>query len=201
MIPKLKTSNCLIIVLGSLIQAVGIYNIHALSNVTEGGVLGMTLLLRQWFQLSPAVTSLILNAICYALGWKTLGRSFIAYSALSIGTYSAAYAVLEQFPPLWPGIADYPLIAAVAGAMFIGVGAGICVRMGGATAGDDALAMSLNHITGWSVERIYLISDLAVLTLSLSYIPFRRIAWSLLTVILSGQIIGLIQKMGRKTPE
>ena len=201
MIPKLKTSNCLIIILGSLIQAVGIYNIHALSNVTEGGVLGMTLLLRQWFQLSPAVTSLILNAICYALGWKTLGRSFIAYSALSIGTYSAAYAVLEQFPPLWPGIADYPLIAAVAGAMFIGVGAGICVRMGGATAGDDALAMSLNHITGWSVERIYLISDLAVLTLSLSYIPFRRIAWSLLTVILSGQIIGLIQKMGRKTPE
>ena len=201
MIPKLKTSNCLIIILGSLIQAVGIYNIHALSNVTEGGVLGLTLLLRQWFHLSPAVTSLVLNAICYALGWKTLGRAFIAYSALSIGTYSAAYAVLEQFPPLWPGIADHPLIAAVAGAMFIGVGAGICVRMGGATAGDDALAMSLNHITGWSVERIYLVSDLVVLTLSLSYIPFRRIAWSLLTVILSGQIIGLIQKMERKTPE
>ena len=201
MIPKLKTSNCLIIILGSLIQAVGIYNIHALSNVTEGGVLGLTLLLRQWFQLSPAVTSLVLNAICDALGWKTLGRAFIAYSALSIGTYSAAYAVLEQFPPLWPGIADHPLIAALAGAMFIGVGAGICVRMGGATAGDDALAMSLNRITGWSVERIYLISDLAVLTLSLSYIPFRRIAWSLLTVILSGQIIGLIQKIGRKTTE
>ena len=201
MIPKLKTSNCLIIILGSVIQAVGIYNIHALSNVTEGGVLGLTLLLRQWFQLSPAVTSLALNVICYALGWKTLGRAFIAYSALSIGTYSAAYAILEQFPPLWPGIADHPLIAAVAGALFIGVGAGICVRMGGATAGDDALAMSLNHITGWSVERIYLISDLTVLTFSLSYIPFRRIAWSLLTVILSGQIIGLIQKIGRKTSE
>ena len=195
MIPKLKTSNCLIIILGSVIQAVGIYNIHALSNVTEGGVLGLTLLLRQWFQLSPAVTSLVLNVICYALGWRTLGRAFIAYSALSIGTYSAAYAILEQFPPLWPGIAGHPLVAAVAGALFIGVGAGICVRMGGATAGDDALAMSLNHITGWPVERIYLISDLTVLIFSLSYIPFRRIAWSLLTVILSGQIIGLIQKM------
>lgn len=195
MIPRLKTSNCLIIVLGSVIQAVGIYNIHALSNVTEGGVLGLTLLLQQWFGLSPAVTSLVLNAICYALGWKTLGRAFIAYSALSIGTYSTAYAVLEQFPPLWPGIADHPLVAAVAGALFIGVGAGICVRMGGATAGDDALAMSLNHIAGWSVERVYLVSDLTVLTLSLSYISFRRIAWSLLTVILSGQIIGWIQKL------
>ena len=195
MIPKLKTSNCIIILIGSIIQAIGIYNVHAISNVTEGGVLGLTLLLKQWFALSPAVTSLVLNAICYALGWKTLGKSFIAYSALSIGTYSGAYALCEQFPPLWPEIANYPLIAAIAGALFIGIGAGICVRAGGATAGDDALAMSLNHITGWPIERIYLISDLTVLILSLSYIPFRRIAWSLLTVVLSGQIIGLIQKI------
>ena len=198
MIPKLRMSNCLIIVLGSVIQAIGIYNVHAISNVTEGGVLGLTLLLKQWFALSPAVTSLVLNAICYALGWKTLGKSFIAYSALSIGTYSAAYAVLEQFPPLWPEIVNYPLIAAIAGALFIGIGAGVCVRAGGATAGDDALAMSLNHITGWPIERIYLISDLTVLVLSLSYIPMKRIAWSLLTVVLSGQIIGLIQKINKK---
>lgn len=198
MIPKLRTSNCLIIILGSVIQAMGIYNIHAISNVTEGGVLGLTLLLKQWFLLSPALTSLILNIICYALGWKTLGKSFIAYSALSIGTYSAVYGLLEQFPPLWPDIAAHPLIAAVAGALFIGIGAGICVRAGGATAGDDALAMSLNHLLGWPIERIYLISDLTVLTLSLSYIPFRRIAWSLLTVVLSGQIIGLIQKLPKK---
>ena len=198
MIPKLKTSNCLIIILGSVIQAIGIYNVHAISNVTEGGVLGLTLLLKQWFALSPAVTSLVLNAICYALGWKTLGKSFIAYSALSIGTYSAAYAFLEQVPPLWPEIASYPLIAAIAGALFIGIGAGVCVRAGGATAGDDALAMSLKHITGWPIERIYLISDLTVLTLSLSYIPIKRIAWSLLTVVLSGQIIGWIQKINKK---
>ena len=195
MIPKLRTSNCIIIILGSVIQAIGIYNVHAISNVTEGGVLGLTLLLRQWFALSPAVTSLVLNAICYALGWKTLGKSFIAYSALSIGTYSAAYAICEQFPSLWPEIVHYPLIAAIAGALFIGIGAGVCVRAGGATAGDDALAMSLNHITGWPIERIYLISDLTVLVLSLSYIPVRRIAWSLLTVVLSGQIIGWIQKI------
>lgn len=194
MMPKLKTVNCLVIILGSVIQAVGIYHIHALSNVTEGGVLGLTLLLRQWLRLSPAVSALVLNVLCYALGWRTLGRSFLAYSALSIGTYSAAYAVLERFPPLWPAIAEHPLLAAVAGALFIGVGAGSCVRMGGATAGDDALAMSLHRIAGWPVERIYLISDLTVLLLSLSYIPAKRMVWSLLTVVLSGQIIGWIQK-------
>ena len=195
MLPKLKASNCVILFVGSIIQAVGIYNIHAVSSVTEGGVLGATLLLRHWFGISPAISSFLLNAVCYALGWRILGKSFLAYSALSIVTYSAFYAVIEQFPPLWPGIADDPLLAAVAGALFIGIGAGLCVRAGGATAGDDALAMSISHIAKIDIQWVYLISDLAVLLLSLSYIPFRRIFYSLLTVILSGQIIGLIQKI------
>ena len=194
MLPKLKASNCLILFAGSIIQAVGIYNIHAVSRVTEGGVLGATLLLRHWFGISPAITSFLLNGVCYALGWRTLGKSFLAYSALSIGTYSAFYALFEQFPPLWPRIGAYPLLAAMAGALFIGIGAGLCVRAGGATAGDDALAMSISHIAKIDIQWVYLVSDLTVLLLSLSYIPLRRIFYSLLTVILSGQIIGWIQK-------
>lgn len=195
MLPKLKYSNCLVLLLGSIIQAIGIYNIHSLSNVTEGGVLGLTLLIQHWFHISPAVSSLILNLACYALGWRTLGKEFIGYSLLSICIYSVSYGILEQFPPMWPHIVQYPLLAAIAGALFIGIGAGLCVRAGGATAGDDALAMSFSHIFHWPIERIYLVSDLTVLVLSLSYIPVKRIAYSLLTVVLSGQIIGIIQKI------
>lgn len=196
--PKLKFSNCIIIVLASVFQAFGIYNVHALANVTEGGVLGATLLIQHWLHISPALSALVLNIACYALGWKTLGRSFLAYSAISILSYSAGYALFEQFPPLFPEIAAHPLLAALAGALFIGIGAGLCVKCGGATAGDDALAMSLSRILRWPIERIYLFSDLLVLLLSLSYIPFRRIAYSLLTVVLSGQIIGIIQKLNAK---
>lgn len=195
MLPKLKPSNCLVIILGSIIQAIGIYNIHAVSNVTEGGVLGATLLIRHWLDISPAVSSLILNLFCYLLGWRTLGKNFIAYSILSICTYSAGYALCEQFPPLWPEIAHMPMLAAVAGALFIGIGAGLCVRAGGATAGDDALAMSLSHLAKVDIQWVYLISDLTVLGLSLSYIPLKRILYSLFTVVLSGQIIGFIQKV------
>ena len=194
-LPKLKLRNCIILLIGSIIQAIGIYNIHAVSSVTEGGVLGLTLLLKHWFDLSPAISSFVLNLICYGIGWRTLGKEFIGYSLISICIYSVSYGICEQFPPFWPEIGSYPLIAAILGALFIGIGAGLCVRAGGATAGDDALAMSFSRIFGAPIERIYLISDLTVLLLSLSYIPFRRIFWSLLTVILSGQIIGLIQKI------
>jgi uncharacterized membrane-anchored protein YitT (DUF2179 family) len=195
---KLKFSFCIIAFLSSAFQAFGMYNVHALSGVTEGGVLGLTLLIDHWFAISPAISGFILNAACYILGWRTLGRTFIGYSLIAAGGFSVGYAVCELFPPLWPGIAAYPLLAALIGALFIGIGAGVCVRIGGATCGDDALAMSLSHILRKPIEQIYLVSDLTVLGLSLSYIPFKRIIYSLITVILSGQIIGWIQKIHAK---
>lgn len=192
---KLKPSYCWIAFLSSAFQAFGMYNIHALSGITEGGVLGATLLIEHWLRISPAISSLIMNGACYFLGWQTLGKEFIGYSVVAACGYSVCYGICELFPPLWPGIAWYPLLAAVTGALFIGIGAGLCVRVGGATSGDDALAMSLSHITKIPIQWIYLISDLTVLGLSLSYIPFRKIGYSLLTVVLSGQIIGWVQKI------
>lgn len=195
---KLKISYCIIAFLSSAFQAFGMYNVHALSGVTEGGVLGLVLLIDHWTGISPAVSGFVLNAACYLLGWRTLGKTFIGYSVIAAAGFSVGYGICELFPPLWPGIASYPLLAAFVGALFIGIGAGICVRVGGATSGDDALAMSLSHILKTPIERIYLVSDLTVLGLSLSYIPLRRIIYSLITVILSGQIIGWIQKIHAK---
>ncbi len=191
---KLKPVNCVTAFFASAFQAFGMYHIHALADITEGGVLGTILLLEYWFDISPAISSFILNAVCYAFGWKTLGKTFIGYSLFAACGYSLSYGICEQFPPLWPGIANMPLLAALSGALFIGIGAGLCVRAGGATTGDDALVMSLFHITKIPIQWIYLVSDLTTLLLSLTYIPLRRIAYSLLTVVLSGQIIGLIQK-------
>lgn len=195
---KLKFSRCAVAFLGAAIQAFGMYNIHAPADVTEGGVLGLTLLLQHWLYISPAISGFLLNAVCYLLGWRTLGREFLGYSAVAALGFSLGYRVCECFPPLWPGIGGYPLPAAIAGALFIGIGAGICVRAGGATSGDDALAMSLSHLLKTRIERIYLVSDLTVLVLSLSYIPLSRILYSLLTVVLSGQIIGWIQKIPQR---
>ena len=194
MLPRLKLTNCLVVLLGGFIQAVGICNVHAYADVTEGGVLGMTLLLEYWLHMSPALSSALLNALCYFIGWKTLGRDFLWYSILAGGAFSISYALIEPFAPLWPLLADMPGAAAIIGALFVGVGAGLCIRAGGAPGGDDALAMALNRLTRLEIQWIYLITDFTVLGLSVSYIPMERLLWSLLSVVLSGQIIGWIQK-------
>ena len=196
---SITLKNSAVTLLGSFILAFGLYNVHSISGVTEGGVLGATLLLEHWTGISPAVTGGIMNILCYVLGWKLLGKEFIVYSVLATAGFSGTYKICEQFPHLWPGLADMPLAAALIGALFVGVGAGLCVRIGGAPSGDDALAMSISHATGWKIQWVYLMTDLIVLGMSLSYIPLTRIGYSLFTVLLSGQLIGLIQNWGRKS--
>ena len=138
----------LLLLSGSAILSFGLYQVHSISGVTEGGVLGLTLLGHHWLGISPSVSSLILNAACascWAGGcWR---RGFVWRSIVAGGAFSLFYAVFEQFPILVPELSEHPLIAAVAGAMFVGVGVGLCVRAGGAPGGDDALSMSLEHVT------------------------------------------------------
>lgn len=186
-------------VLGAAIQAFGMYHIHAQSAITEGGILGFTLLFHHLFGLSPALSGFLLTALCYVMGWKLLGKEFLWYSALSAAGFSLFYRVFSFFAPLFPQIGYYPAAAAILGGCFIGIGAGITVRCGGATTGDDALAMSLSQQFHWDIRLIYLCSDLTVLLLSLCYIPLQRIIWSVLTVLISGQLIGHLQKIPRKS--
>ncbi|MBC3514907.1 YitT family protein [Neobittarella massiliensis] len=192
--------NYLTIMLGAAILAFGIYNVHRQAGITEGGVLGMTLLLDRWFGISPAVGELVMDIICYAVGYKVLGGAFARYSLVATCSFALSYGVYEMFPPLLPDLSAHPLVAAVLGAVFVGVGVGLAVRVGGACGGDDALAMVLAKKLRWPISRCYLSTDLAVLLLSLSYIPLGRIAYSLITVTISSFLIGKVQTVGKKEP-
>lgn len=192
---EIKLSSVLLLLAGSALLAFGLYNVHSISNVTEGGILGLTLLLEHWFGISPSFSGFLLTALRYFLGWKILGKRFLVFSFISAIGFSVFYGIFEQFDPLFPQIGEMPFLAAVVGALFVGISVGICVRVGGAPTGDDALAMSLSSVLPVDIQWIYLASDLVVLFISLSYIPLNKILYSLLTVLLSGQIIGIIQKI------
>lgn len=198
---SLKPNYCIIAFISSAFLAFGLYHVHSISGVTEGGVLGLTLLLEHWFDISPSVSSFVLNLACYALGWKLLGKEFIAYSAIATVGFSVSYKINELFEPVWPELSSMPLLSAIIGAIFVGLSVGICVRVGGAPGGDDALAMSISHLTKIKIEWIYLFFDLVVLGASISYISIKRIGFSLLTVIISGQIIGFVQKIKLPAPK
>ena len=74
-----------------------------------------------------------------------------------------------------PDLGGRPLLAAVLGGLFVGLGVGMIVRAGGASGGDDALALAIAKAVKCPLSRAYLATDLTVLLLSVSYIPLRKI--------------------------
>ena len=186
------------LVLGAAILAFGLYNVHAQSCITEGGVLGATLLIRRWTGITPAVSEVVLDVLCYGLGVKILGKDFLKRAIAATGCYAAFYAINERIGYVLPDMSAQPLLAAIAGGLFVGVGVGLVVRAGGAAGGDDALALVMAKVFRIDVSRAYLMTDTIVLLLSLSYIPMANIACSLVTVMLSSFIIGRIHAFGKK---
>ena len=53
----------LCIVIGTAIASFGLHNIHQRTGITEGGVLGMILLLHHWFGIPAAIASPVLDLI------------------------------------------------------------------------------------------------------------------------------------------
>ena len=189
----LSVKKVLLIILGAAVCSFGIHNIHQRTAITEGGVIGMMLLINRWLGLPPAVITPVLDITCYALAFRYLGGQFIKISVISTLSVSLFYDFWEMFPPMLPDLSAYPLAAALAGGVFVGIGVGLIVRQGGSSGGDDALALTISHVTRWRLSRAYLFTDLVVLVLSLSYIPLQRIFFSLITVTLSSFLIDRVQ--------
>ena len=187
MVDGLTVKKILLILLGAMICSFGIHNIHQRTNITEGGVIGLTLFAEHWLRLSPAYITPILDIACYLLAFRFLGGRFIKISIISTFFVSLFYKIWELFPPMLPDLSNRPLIAA---------GVGLIVRQGGSSGGDDALALSISHLLRWRLSRAYLFTDVVVLLLSLSYIPVMRIAFSLITVTISSYLIDYVRGYG-----
>lgn len=191
----ITVKTVLTILLGAMVCSFGIHNIHQRTNITEGGILGLMLLLEHWFNISPAYLTPVLDLICYALAFKFLGFGFIKLSAVATLSMSLFYKLWEAFPPMLPDLSAHPLAAAVLGGVFVGIGVGLIVRQGASGGGDDALAIVLAKLFNWRLARAYLFTDVTVLLLSLSYIPFKRIVFSLVTVTISSNLIDLVKDL------
>lgn len=190
----LTIKKILILLLGAMICSFGIHNIHQRTNITEGGIMGLMLLIEHWFKISPAYITPVLDIACYVLAFKFLGGKFIKLSIISTLFISGFYKIWELFPPMLPDLSAHPLIAAILGGIFVGIGVGLIIRQGGSSGGDDALALTISHTLRWKVSRSYLFTDIVVLLLSLTYIPVTRIIFSLITVTISSHLIDWVKE-------
>lgn len=193
----LSLRSFLRIIFGSAILAFAVLNVHDQSYVTEGGILGLMLFFKKMLGIDPSISSIVLDILCYILGYKILGREFIKKSMVATVLFAGFLNLFKFTGTILPPLYDSPFTAAVVGGILIGLGCGLVVTEGGATGGDDALALAISDKFNLSLAMVYIICDVVVLLISISYIPVTQLVFSLLTTTISSVIVGQIELRSR----
>jgi len=188
---NLSVRDLLMIVSGNTIMAFALVNIHIPAEITEGGGIGLSILLSKSLSISPAVSPLFIDAALYALGVVILGRGFLRKACFATLTYTSVYALMLKIGPVLPALSEHPGPAAVLGGLLIGLGCALVVTRGGAAGSDDCYALIVSEFTPLSLGGAYFMSDFVILMLSgLLYLPMENVLWSLLTTLISSFTLG-----------
>lgn len=186
------------IMIGTAVYAFGLHMFLIPNHFMEGGVTGVAILLNYVFGFPPSITTLVLNLPLFIIGWRLVGRTAMYYSIF--GTFSLSFflwimeIILEHhvISPIATGH-DLLLASLYAGAS-IGAGLGIVFRFGGTTGGSDILARIGYKLKGWPMGRSMLWIDTCVIGLSVFYLSWDKLLYTLIIVFIAAKVIDIIQQ-------
>lgn len=186
------------IIAGSAIYAFGLLYFIIPNELMEGGVTGITVLLNYAFNISPSISTMVLNIPLFLIGLKILGKRQSIYTGIGIASLTLFLWLFELlinrgFVVPFRTEHDYILASLYAG-VTLGAGLGIVFRFGGTTGGSDIIARIINRKFGFSMGQIILSLDILIIGLSLFYIPLERILYTFVAVFIASKVIDFIQE-------
>ncbi|MNS28453.1 hypothetical protein D3C71_356420 [compost metagenome] len=186
------------ILLGTAIYAFGLLYFIIPNKLMEGGVTGITILLKYAFSISPSLSTLILNIPLFLLGWKVLGSRQIIFTGIGIGSLTFFLWLFElMIRKGWiiPFATEHDyILASLYAGVTLGAGLGLVFRFGGTTGGSDIVARICNRKYGWSMGQVILALDVIIIGISLFYIKKEQILYTLVAVFIASKVIDFIQE-------
>lgn len=180
------------VLIGSFILAAALYHIHFQNHLTEGGFVGIALFIQNFYDISPSISTVIMDIPIILLCASFLGRKMVGYSFLGSISFGVFYSLMENYSPFTVDLSNNLFVAAIVGGALAGIGLGFILRFGGATGGDDILTIVLSKRTRFTIGQIFFVFDAIVLALSLYYLNWTEIAFTILSIAVQAKTLDLI---------
>ena len=169
----------LFILFGSFIYALGV-NLFTIPNrLSEGGLLGITIVAHYLFHWSQGVVNFVLNIVLLLVGYKFFEKRAFIYTLISIAASSVCLFFIENISRI---LTHDTLLASVFAGLLVGAGVGFVFRSDGTTGGTSILASIANRFLGWSMGKAVLIMDIVVVAGSAFIIGLEKAMYTLLAV-------------------
>ncbi len=187
--PLLKVlSKFSLLLIGSLIAAVGLEIFLVPNNIIDGGIVGISIIASYLTPVPLGVFTLVLNIPFLLIGYKQIGKSFMISSLFSIVCFSTFISLIH--PVL--GITSDVLLATVFGGIILGAGVGLILRQGGSLDGTEIIAIIVNKYTVFSVGQIVMIMNIFIYSCAALILGWDRALYSMLAYFVAHKAIDIV---------
>lgn len=181
----------LIIVLGSAVFAVGFQFFMFPNGIISGGVTGVAMLINVFSGWPVGVLVIILNIPLFLVSWRHFGLGFIVGSLVGMILSSV---FIDLFATSNIVLTGDPMLAAIIGGVFKGVGLGVIYYVGATTGGIDIVAKMLRQkYPQINFGTLILIMDTVIVVLYASVFgKYESAMYALVAMFVVSKVIDLV---------
>lgn len=183
-----QVKNNLMIVAGCIVYGFGLNMFIKANGLALGGFSGLGLILNYKFGFPIGAFFIIANIPLLLISFKVWGRRYVFNTMVGV-IVSSITAELFAGQAL---VVDDPLLPAIYGGLFNGLGIGIVLRGSGTTGGSDILAQLCNKYRGTSLGTFYLCFDACVLMIVAVIYGLTTTLYSMVAVFISSNVVNLV---------
>ncbi len=125
----------------------------------DGGVTGLSILVSHGSEEYIGLILIVLNIPFIIIGYKKIGKTFAVQTSISIGLLTTALI----FIPINGIKTEDPILIALFGGFFIGLGIGLVIKGGGVLDGLEVIAAYTNRKFGLSTSEIVMMFNTCVI--------------------------------------
>ena len=178
-----------ILILGAIIAAFAIEELLVPSQILDGGIVGVSIIISTLTAVPLSILTILLNIPFVIAGFRQIGTQFLLRTVISMACFST---FLEIFHHMRFNVTADPLLATVFGGLMLGLGVGLIIRNGGCLDGTETVAIMLSRKTSLSVGQIVLGFNVVIYSTAGILFGIDRALYSLLTYIIVSKVVDYI---------
>ncbi|GMM17134.1 YitT family protein [Lactobacillus amylovorus] len=194
-INKATFIDLLMIALGCAIYGISLDMISVPNKLADGGLSGISLILRHFWGINMGLSTLILNIPLILLGYRFMGKRLLAYTIWGTVSLSFFLWFWRSVPIIKQLDLEHDLfLSAISAGVLSGIGLGLVFRYNGTSGGTDIIARICQIKFGISSGKMLLFCDAVVLFASLSYLDIKHMMYTLLASFILSHTMDTVQQ-------
>lgn len=185
-----RVKEYILITIGMIMVAAGIYFFLVPSNLATGGVSGLAIIISSFFPGLPVgLLMLILNIILFIVGFLIIGPSFgfkTIYASLGL---SGLIWLFQKLIPISRPVSNDLMIQLLFGVGISGLGMAVVFNQNASTGGTDIIAKIINKFFYVDMGKSLLMADFLITLMAGLTFGIQAGMYALLGVVLNGFVI------------